>query len=211
MLYTVNVISTRQRILNYLSEHKTATTSELSRVLKLTPADVRHHISQLIYQGGVSVIGKRSSPGRGRPAHLFTLTEPDRRNNFAQLSHSLLTEFANSGQDPEDYQLLDILASHFVGDVPWKTESFTRKLIKTVKYLSEQNYDASWEAHIGSPRLILGHCPYKILVDNHPELCLLDAKIIHSLLGKPVRQIEKLTLTERGLRQCVFLVSTNSQ
>ena len=205
------MISTRQRILNYLSEHKTATTSDLSRVLKLTPADVRHHISQLIHQGSVSVIGQRSSPGRGRPAQLFTLTEPDRRNNFAQLSHFLLTEITNGIQNSEDHQLLDVLASHFVGDVPWNTESFTRKLIKTVKYLSKQNYDASWEAHIGSPRVILGHCPYKILVDHHPELCMLDAKILHSLLGKPVRQIEKLTLTERGLRQCVFVVSTDSQ
>lgn len=196
--------STRQRILDYLLEHKVATAPELSRALKLTSADVRHHLSQLAKHGILAYPGHRLTQLKGRPARLYTLSESLARNNLDLLAQHLF-EILMEQLPPDGLNslLLDI-AKRFVPDRPWETSNITSRIYQSIVFLQKLNYDASWEARAYSPRIILGHCPYASILDRRPELCLMDKYLLDNLLGTPVYQEEKLSISHLGLPRCIF-------
>ena len=77
--------STRARVLDLIAEKGPVSAAQLARVLKLTPAAVRRHITSLEEDGQIEVhsptsTGKR---GRGRPARHYVLT-PKARTSFAE-------------------------------------------------------------------------------------------------------------------------------
>ncbi len=198
--------SNRQRILDYIEEHRAATSTELSRILNLTTADVRHHLSQLRKQGSISASGYRLTHQRGRPATLYTISASMSRNNLDILSHALLAEISNNCS-PDEYLLaLKSLAKRLAPANNDNAINLTRRVYFAIDYLRNLNYDASWEAHSRSPRLILGHCPFSSILDQHPEMCQLDSYLLEILLGQPLDQIEKLSIAARDLPYCVFIL-----
>jgi predicted ArsR family transcriptional regulator len=81
-----------------------------------------------------------------------------------------------------------------------------RRLARCVDRLNGLHYHARWEAHAAGPRIILGHCPYITIINEHPELCRMDALLLQGQLDHAVEQLVKLETSERGLRYCVFAV-----
>jgi predicted ArsR family transcriptional regulator len=197
--------SSRLLIIDYLRAHRAITATELSRVLHITSADARHHLSQLSQQGIIISLGSRPTRQRGRPAKLYTLSASMARNNLGLLTHNLLTMLASNTIYDDYLQHLKNLALQFASNATLGASNDTRKIYEAIKYLKENNYDASWEAHFSSPRVILGHCPFVAIIDQHPEMCTFDAYLLETLLGKPVQQIEKLSTTARDLPYCVFI------
>jgi predicted ArsR family transcriptional regulator len=198
--------SSRLQIIDYLREHRVATSSDLSRILHLTTADVRHHLSQLTQQGIIITLGHRLTRQKGRPAKLYVLYEPMARNNLDLLAHNLLVQLS-SQCSLSDYQIhLRDIAGRFLSNSEIDISNITRRIYAAVRYLKKMNYDASWEAHSHSPRLVLGHCPYTAILDQHPEMCLLDNYLLEILLDRPVQQIEKLSTATRDLPYCVFIL-----
>ena len=100
------------------------------------------------------------------------------------------------------------IASLLGMDFRYELNNPTARVYSAIRSLNRMNYRAHWEAHIESPRLMLDHCPYRMIIDTHPELCQLDALLFENLLGAPVKQMEKLTLNNKGLPHCVFLIKT---
>ena len=66
--------STRQRILDYLDQHGTASPRQLAQAFGMTAANLRHHLGILQQRGLVNPTGQRASEGRGRPERVYTLT-----------------------------------------------------------------------------------------------------------------------------------------
>src|SRR3990172_8272800 len=83
---------TRQRILDYLASHTSATAAELSRALQVTPSDVRYHLGILVHEGTIVPTGERLSQGRGRPAQRYRLASQGREGKFDLLASALLDE-----------------------------------------------------------------------------------------------------------------------
>lgn len=81
----------RQRILSYITEKKSATVEELSKVFKVTPANIRHHLSILVEQGSVNIIGLKPAPLKGRPTQIYSTTHQINQNNLDQLTKVLLS------------------------------------------------------------------------------------------------------------------------
>ena len=209
MDYTYSMKPARQRIIDYLVDHKVATASELSYILNLTSADVRHHISVLIKQGSITTSGYKHTKQKGRPARLYALSAPMARDNLNLFIHYLLSHLSANLSTDSYQQILKDTATLFVSDLHWETENLTRRLYQAIAYLRNLNYDSSWEARARSPHLIFGHCPFAKIVDQHPEMCVFDAYLLQILLGKPVQQIEKLTISSLGLPQCKFSIADN--
>ena len=84
--------------------------------------------------------------------------------------------------------------------------SLTQRLYRTIHELNRFHYHARWEAHIDSPRLILGYCPYLGVQAGHPELCQVDAFLLAGLLQTDVEQVAKLVKDRRGATTCIFRV-----
>jgi predicted ArsR family transcriptional regulator len=76
-----------------------------------------------------------------------------------------------------------------------------------VERLNELHYQARWEASAAGPRLILGHCPYAMIVSDHQQLCQMDLYLLETMLDSVVVQSAKLQLNDKGLPSCTFLMT----
>jgi predicted ArsR family transcriptional regulator len=175
-------------------------------VFKVTPANIRHHLSILTEQGSVSIIGQKAGVERGRPSQIYSCTQQRQQNNLDQLADVLLNAYLSDARQGEREPLLKNIAERLVRQYPINTENPTRRLYSSIRALNHMNYQAHWEAHVENPRIMLGHCPYFGIQGEHPEVCLMDAFVLEKLIGKPVKQAERLVLNSKGLPQCVFLV-----
>ncbi len=196
----------RQKILSYITEKKSATVEELSKVFKVTPANIRHHLSILVEQGSVNIIGLKPAPLKGRPTQIYSTTNQINQNNLDQLTNVLLSyALKNSGPNEVDI-LLKGIASQLVAKYPPDHINPTRRLYSSIRALNRMNYQAHWEAHGEHPRIMLGHCPYSAVVAEHPEICQMDKFVLEALLATPMELVEKLTNTSKGLMQCIFFI-----
>lgn len=209
-----SVKTTRQQILDHLRARRTATAREISRVLRMTPANARHHLNTLIQEGVIEAVGLQSPGGKGRPSRLYRLTRPAHHHSLDSLASALLEELVSRLPPEEREQGLKRLARRLEGErAPAPPEepqtpsrSLSQGLYEAVRRLNELHYSARWEAHRQAPRLILGSCPFSAIIEQHPELCRMDAHLLEGLAGAPVRQIARLEPDGEGERQCVFLI-----
>jgi predicted ArsR family transcriptional regulator len=87
--------TSRQKLLDYVRDHRAVTAGEVSQALKMTEANARHHLEILREQGVVQVTGRRPSTGKGRPARIFTQSEQSLGHNLERLASALLEEIAS--------------------------------------------------------------------------------------------------------------------
>ncbi|MBN1452845.1 MAG: helix-turn-helix domain-containing protein [Anaerolineales bacterium] len=191
-------ITTRQKILDYLKRNRTVSSRELARALQMTPANARHHLGILAADGRVEVIRQRQE-GRGRPEKIYRLAGALAGDNLSVLADALLME---AGKKVE----MDALGKRIAGGRAVSGQPLMRKLASTVERLNSMHYQARWEAGAAGPRIILGHCPYSVLIKDHPELCQMDLALLSELLGGELRQTTKLESGAGGLPFCAFVL-----
>lgn len=200
---------TRQKIIEYLREHGEATVDELSQALgDLTAVTVRHHLDVLRSEGlvGLPEIRHRNAPGR--PRYVYRLTEKAEAlfpKNIRTLATHMLAELKET-LPPEQVNVIflgvaDRMASAF-GPAP-QGESLEQCLNRVVEHLSQQGYEARWEAHPEGYVLHTGSCPYRGVVEEHEDLCLLDLQYISRLLGVSLQRVENM---REGGSACSYLV-----
>jgi len=185
----------RQKVLNYLTKNRTASTREIARSLKMSPATVRHHLRVLVADGRLEIESVRARGGRGRPEKMFSLPRAVLGDNLSVLSEALLAE---SGPAVK----VEALARRLSGDADYVRHPIAKRLNLIVEKLNQMNYHARWEAGAGGPRILFGHCPYGAIVAKHPELCAMDAALLDELFGDEVEQIAKI---EKYQGVCIFV------
>jgi predicted ArsR family transcriptional regulator len=196
--------TTRLRILEYLRTHQTATAVELEHSLGMTGANIRHHLQILESNDLIELVGKRQV-GRGRPDNVFGLSRQMLGDGLDILSDALCVALLKNLPPGNQEAVLIKTARIMAGTGSEDSEIPLReRLPKAVDHLNKMHYTARWEAAAGGPRIILGHCPYAAIIESHPELCLLDEKLLNVLTGLPLTQTAKLLVNSKGLTQCVF-------
>jgi predicted ArsR family transcriptional regulator len=211
------VKTSRQQVLDYVRAQRVVTAGDLSQAMQMTEANARHHLKVLAAQGLVAEVGLRSPRGKGRPEHLYGLSEQAAGHNLDQLACVLLDEMFVGATEQRRSQLINRLAELMAANVgcgagqgdetvPLYGAHLTQRLYQSVRLLNRYNYEARWEAHAIAPRLILGHCPYTAIIENHPELCQLDGALLERLVGAAASQTAKRQPDPRGARQCVFVI-----
>lgn len=186
------VTTSRQRVLTQLGKLGRATARELARVLRMSEADIRHHLRALHAEGLVNVVHQRSE-GRGRPQKVFGLSAALAGDNLAGLAEALLAEASDMGS----------LAARLLNVEEFAGQPVAKRLALLVVKLNAMHYQSRWEAGAEGPRLILGRCPYAALIQKHPELCRMDASLLENGLGRAVHQTARI---EQGQGQCIFAV-----
>jgi len=199
--------NSRQKIIGYIQEKQIATVDELSKVFRVTPANIRHHLAILIEQGSVEVIGQQSVGSRGRPAQLYSTIKQIKQNNLDQLTNVLLLELLDNLSVDQKIALLRNIAQRLCSGFRYGKANPTLRLYSAVQFLNRMKYQVHWEAHIEFPRIMFGHCPYETIIDQNPELCQMDTYLLEYLLEIPTKQISKLVPTSRGLAQCIFRIN----
>jgi predicted ArsR family transcriptional regulator len=210
-VYYPNAPPIRPRILETLQSTPAASAAALSRVLGVGASDIRQHLSILLNQASVTIIGQRPAFGRGRPAQLYALTQPASPNNLEELAASLLAELLE-GQPPADQPaVLRRLARRLSASASPASKNPTQRLYAAIHQLNAMNYRAQWEARSDAPTIMLGRCPYETILPAYPQLCQLDALLLEELTGLPADQLARLAVTPQGLRQCVFRLGNKAR
>lgn len=196
---------TSQLILEYLSEHPSVTVRQLSHALRLTPADIRYHLSKLVQQDLVSAVQTKYSGERGRPARTYTLNQQIKPNNILSLTQTALTIlFGKAAADKNS--ILENLADHMM---PYNTiisASLTQKIIHLIGRLNQSGYSARWEARSKGPCLIFSNCPYRPLLAQFPELCEMDRLILQNHLSAKIILDHHIHPHEPEPETCQFTV-----
>ncbi len=196
--------TSRQRVLEYLEARGSATPNEISRALKMTTANARHHLGLLAQDGRALVVGQ-SSAARGRPALIYAPASRAASHNLNGLAEALLSVL-NETQAGEQEALLRRVAERMLQESPAPAGSLTQRLTQAVHTLNALHYEARWEARAEAPRFIFDHCPYQEIAAGHAELCQLDALLLQRALGLPVKQSARLAQDAKGLAHCVFAI-----
>lgn len=190
--------TTRQKILDYLKRNRSVSSRDLARALRMTPANARRHLGILAADGRVEIFHQRQE-GRGRPEKVYRLAGTLVGDNLSVLADALLME---AGEKVE----MEALGRRIAGESGISGQPLMRRLASTVERLNAMRYQARWEAGAEGPRIILGHCPYSTIIEDHPELCQMDLALLNKLLGAGLRQTTKLESGAGGLPFCAFVL-----
>lgn len=197
--------TSRQRLLEFVQAQHLVSAQDVAQALRMTPANARHHLNILVEQGLVSIVGQRHPAGKGRPLLLYGVAAERLGHNLDQLNSALLSEVTQTMPVDVVAALLAGVAGRMAGvGEESRPATLTRRLYAAVQRLNSLHYAARWEAHADAPRLILGHCPYAAIIEQHPELCQVDAHLLERLSGVAVTQIARRVEDHQGLRVCVF-------
>jgi predicted ArsR family transcriptional regulator len=199
---------TRERILDTLEQQHSASAHELASAFGMTAANLRHHLAILQDEGRVEVIAERPTGGRGRPEQVYALSQAAQPDNLAGLAGSLLAVLAEASIAKRPETRLRHAARRLAGYRAEARGAASARLVGATRRLNALGYRAGWEARLGGPRIVLGHCPYAAIIDDHPELCQMDAELLAELLGQPVEQLTKLRPGPEGTPQCIFQFKT---
>jgi predicted ArsR family transcriptional regulator len=192
---------TRQQILTYLQNHPWASAGEISRSLSLTSANIRYHLGFLKENGLVQVSGKRSPGGAGRPIKLYNLTPRVLGTNINPLLKALLELIAGKSSAERDFQQA---AERLIGNIELIQGNRINRFNQAIEILNQHHYHASWEAHPTGPQVLLRHCPYHDLAQDHPELCQMDTKLVSLLFDTSLEITEKRSFDKDPYSPCVF-------
>jgi predicted ArsR family transcriptional regulator len=201
----------RHRYLALLRKIQTATAGELARALNVTPANVRYHLTGLQADGLVQVVEIQPSEGRGRPVKIYGLSRSVQGDNLTQLADVIMTDWLKliDGELVGD-AMERVARSMMDGSQSVATGNIARKLVNAMDHLNRMRYQARWEAHAAGPRVIFEFCPYASVISRHPELCLMDAKLLQEYLGGEIEQLAKREKGFKNIPVCIFAVKEYS-
>lgn len=176
----------------------------------MSAATVRHHLSLLLVDGRISIENgdSREERGRGRPVKRYRLSDALQGNNLSVLSSLLLEVGQRNLPSAKLESFLQELAkgiNRLMGGPPGNN-SVTKRLAQAIERLNRMNYGARWEAGPNGPRILFGHCPYAAVIQEHPELCRMDAFLLKEAMGMSADQQAKIQSGPDASNYCVFLM-----
>jgi predicted ArsR family transcriptional regulator len=199
----------RKRILDFVAQHPATTAGQIARALGMNGPAVRHHLTILLEDGRVESASGAQESGRGRPPRRFRISSRLDGDNLSLIADTALGLLTSAADRRTWRRLIDALADGLIeqlGPIDGRGPASMR-LTAIVARLNTLHYVAHWEAGASGPRLFLGRCPYAAVIQNHPELCEMDARAVSKLAGTGAEQVAKIDAKSRAQTQCVFLLA----
>ena len=198
----------RQDILGILKERGQATVTDLAEALGRPAVSVRHHLDILREQGMIRRDGVQQRASRGRPRHIYVLTESANLvfpNRYEGLARELLREMKHNLAPELVEAFFDRLAAETAGSLSMDPQKpIEERLAMATRFLSDKGYLAGWEQQNGSGYLLhVFNCPYKGLQPEHSELCNMDLALISRVLQMNARRVEHAVA---GDHRCTYLI-----
>ena len=199
---------TRQQILTILKEKGSATVGTLAISLDLTPITVRHHLSILLGEGYLTAQQVRRKVGR--PHYVYALTEKASDlfpQGYHLLTARLLDELkAMVGQDGMQV-VLTRLADKLAATVGPQIGNGTLedRLDQAAHLLVAEGFLARWEKTPDGYIFYELNCPYRRVIQRHPEVCAMDQHFLSAVLRISVEKIDCIVV---GGERCSYRVHT---
>jgi predicted ArsR family transcriptional regulator len=180
----------------------------MSAALELAPVSVRHHLDMLLRQELIRTDGVQRRPMRGRPRHVYVLTDAAQRffpNRYEELARELLREMKHSLPSEQVAAFFQRLATDAASAAPMPQElDAEQRLVIATRYLSEKGYLATWERHANGTYLVhVSNCPFEGLPGEHAELCEMDRQLLAALLQ---RESCRVSHAAAGDHRCTYRI-----
>jgi DeoR family suf operon transcriptional repressor len=198
----------RQAVLMALKRRGDARVEELATDLEITVSAMRQHLASLAGDGLVDHTESRD--GRGRPRHVYFLTERGDAlfpRNYAEITNELL-----SYVDDADHELLEKVfrrrrdrrirqaKARLVG------MSFGERVEELGRILDEDGYLATVEAlEDGSYRIVEHNCAIFGIARRYGQACSSEIEFIRSVL--PEAHVARVSHIVSGERHCAYMVT----
>ncbi|MDR6938610.1 helix-turn-helix transcriptional regulator [Arcanobacterium hippocoleae] len=199
-----NDLGTCEQILRLIVERGPITSGELARILVLTPAAVRRHITTLIEDEYIQLYETPSHLPlkRGRPSRRYVATN----HGHAQLNeayadiatHALAfvrENLGDSGIDEFAQRRTKTLESRYQGIVDAAGPHPADKVAALGQALDRDGFMTTLRRggpHGISLQLCQGHCPVQDVAGAFPELCEAETRAFAKLLGVPIQRLSTL-------------------
>ncbi len=186
---------TRQRIIDILRTRGQATVDELATEIGLTSMAVRHHLNVLQADDLITILRTKQHRRPGRPIQVYGLTPKARKlypQQYLQLTDLLIEEIAATVGPDGVKNIFNGIAERLATEAPLLAADVptSSRLDALVDYLRQKGFVAEWQIEDGHYTLCHFDCPYRQFAQNHPEVCLLDEKLIAAFVGSaPTRQL----------------------
>ncbi|QRV01438.1 HTH domain-containing protein [Arcanobacterium phocisimile] len=197
-------ISTCDQILRLIVERGPITAGELAKVLVLTPAAVRRHISSLVAQNNIEQYesNNQGPSRRGRPSRRYVATSAGQEllgQGYADLANQALiflrAELGDEGVEEFVRARTDKLESRYQSILENSGTSTAEKTATLAQALSKDGFVATLRR--GGPnalaiQLCQGHCPIQEVARDFPEMCEAETQAFARLLGVPIQRLSTL-------------------
>ncbi|MBM7825333.1 putative ArsR family transcriptional regulator [Arcanobacterium pluranimalium] len=199
-----NDLGTCEQILRLVIERGPITSGELAKLLVLTPAAVRRHISTLIDDEYIQeYTAPSTAPSRrGRPSRRYVATAAG-QSQLSEAYSDLATqalEFLRENLGEEgvsDFvnRRIEALEERYGHVIESAGESPMDKIVALATVLDKDGYMTTLRR--GGPngialQLCQGHCPVQDVAEAFPELCEAETKAFARLLGIPIQRLATL-------------------
>lgn len=166
------------------------TVQEICAELNVTATAIRQRLGRL--QNLELVTRVKEQHGRGRPRHVYSVTEAGQRelgDNYADLAMILWQEIRRIDVPEIRSYMLDRIRGALVQRYGQSVQSAS--LPGRVQELSRSLADRGFDVEVdlsasGLPILRENACPYYELASNDPEICELEQEVFQTILGTEV-------------------------
>lgn len=197
---------TKTRLLELLKRHGPQTAQDLAGRLQITSPAARRHLTDLQAQGLVQAQVEKPG-GRGRPQHVFGLTEHAEERTFPRTYASLCLDVLESvselyGRDAADQvlqarsdRLETLLRELLPPEMP-----LAEKLRHLTGVLTELGFAPHLEREGEHWVLVQGNCPNLQVARHFKVMCGAELAMYAKLLGVPVTREEHLACGQPSCR-----------
>jgi len=201
--------STRERIMQTLLTHPSATISELAEAVDINTISVRHHLTNLQADGLIQASEERH--GVGRPRLVYSLTDSGLEKfptRYLNLTNRLLAQLKTSLPQKEINNIFVRMAKDLAADQLEKIKNLPmeQKLDVLRKRLGDEGFTIEWQKVGEEYHITETACPFYHVGQSHPEVCLMDQTLISTLLSIPT---EKIHCVLSGDVHCTYVINAN--
>lgn len=202
--------STRMEVLELLRRKGRSSAETISNDLGVTPNAVRQHLTNLEREGLVVSHSERS--GRGRPSHLFVLTEradavfPKR---YGQLATMVLQEVQEMGGPEALDEVFARVAARHASAIERDLDGldFDEKLRRVVAWIGRAGTLVEQTESPEGVKITIHNCPFRNTALKFPQVCTITPQLISRLTGEAISQADSI---HRRDPYCSFVVQRPS-
>lgn len=193
---------TQQRMLMSLLHGPDGLSADrLSESLKISTNAVRQHLAVLERDGLVARAGRK--PTRGRPEHLFVLTDQGREifpRHYLMLAESLIVEMGETLGDQEFRTLMRRVGEKAAHENGPRGSGKAVTLSETASAMKQAGYEAQMSPDANN-EIVAHNCVFHQLAARYPAVCEFDLGFLEETTGKKVDHTECML---RGGNVCRF-------
>ena len=202
---------TRDRVARAILENGPSTAADLARRLDLTPAAVRRHLDHLADEGVVEAREPKvyGTPGRGRPAKVFVLTEAG-RDSFDQQYDDLAVQALRFLAETQGEEAVVEFARRRVAFVErdyaavLALDPGLSPAEALAKVFTQNGYAASVrDLPVVGEQLCLQHCQVSHVAHEFPQLCEAETEAIGAVLGTHVQRLATIAHGDGVCTTCI--------